>query len=53
MFFSFIQWYETACRRAVIDMHIPDWDDKFLSEFNADAHLLGQLRDEIGKLAAK
>ncbi|HEX3728130.1 MAG TPA: beta-galactosidase trimerization domain-containing protein [Pirellulales bacterium] len=28
-------WYETAYRRAVIDMHIPDWDEKFLSEFDA------------------
>ena len=24
------RWYETAYRRAVIDMHIPDWDEKFL-----------------------
>ncbi len=28
------RWFETAYRRAVIDMHIPDWDDKFLSEFD-------------------
>jgi hypothetical protein len=28
-------WYETAYRRAVIDMHIPDWDERFLSEFDA------------------
>ena len=27
-------WYKNAYRRAVIDMHIPDWDPKFLSEFN-------------------
>lgn len=25
-------WYRTAHRRAVIDMHIPDWDERFLSE---------------------
>src|SRR5918993_699270 len=29
------RWYETARRRAVIDMHIPDWDEKFLSQFDA------------------
>jgi hypothetical protein len=28
------RWYEHAYRRAVIDMHIPDWDPKFLSEFD-------------------
>ncbi len=27
-------WYEQAYRRSVVDMHIPDWDDKFLSEFD-------------------
>ncbi|MBM3999279.1 MAG: hypothetical protein FJ297_07030 [Planctomycetes bacterium] len=27
-------WFEKAYRRAVIDMHIPDWDDKFLSQFD-------------------
>jgi hypothetical protein len=33
------RWYETAYRRAVIDMHIPDWDERFLSEFNADTYV--------------
>jgi hypothetical protein len=32
-------WYRTAYRRAVIDMHIPDWDPKFLSEFDPDAYV--------------
>jgi hypothetical protein len=32
-------WFEYAWRRAVIDMHIPDWDPKFLSEFNADRYV--------------
>ncbi len=27
-------WYESAYRRAVIDMHIPDWDPAFLSQFD-------------------
>jgi hypothetical protein len=29
-------WYTHAYRRAVIDMHIPDWDDKFLSEIDVN-----------------
>jgi hypothetical protein len=32
-------WYANAYRRAVIDMHIPDWDDKFLSEFDPDQYV--------------
>jgi hypothetical protein len=32
-------WFESAWRRAVIDMHIPDWDPTFLSEFNADRYV--------------
>ncbi|GIV20796.1 MAG: hypothetical protein KatS3mg023_2547 [Armatimonadota bacterium] len=30
------RWYEKAWRRAVIDMHIPDWDPRFLSQFSPD-----------------
>jgi hypothetical protein len=32
-------WYTTAYRRAVIDMHIPDWDDAFLAQFDADRYV--------------
>jgi hypothetical protein len=32
-------WYTTAYRRAVIDMHIPDWDDAFLSRFDAENYV--------------
>ena len=32
------KWYESAYRRAVIDMHIPDWDPMFLSEFDPEAY---------------
>jgi hypothetical protein len=32
-------WYAGAWRRAVIDMHIPDWDEAFLSEFDADSYV--------------
>ncbi len=30
-------WFENTWRRAVIDMHIPDWDGAFLSRFDPDA----------------
>lgn len=33
------RWFENAWRRAVIDMHIPDWDPKFLSEFDPDSYV--------------
>ncbi len=33
------RWFETAWRRAVIDMHIPDWDPAFLSAFNPDQYV--------------
>ncbi len=29
------KWYEKAYRRNVIDMHITDWDERFLSQFDA------------------
>ncbi len=32
-------WYATAYRRAVIDMHIPDWDDAFLARFETDRYV--------------
>jgi len=32
-------WYKTAWRRAVIDMHIPDWDPQFLSKFDPDEYV--------------
>jgi hypothetical protein len=33
------RWFERAYRRAVIDMHIPDWDEQFLSEFDAGQYV--------------
>ncbi|MBI4602759.1 MAG: beta-galactosidase [Planctomycetes bacterium] len=33
------KWYALAYRRAVIDMHIPDWDEKFLSEVDPDQYV--------------
>ena len=32
-------WYATAYRRAVIDMHIPDWDVRFLSRVDVDQYV--------------
>ncbi len=31
-------WYEGKYRRHLCDMHIDDWDDNFLSEFNPDEY---------------
>lgn len=33
------RWFEKAYRRAVIDMHIPDWDEAFLSQFDAQTYV--------------
>jgi hypothetical protein len=38
------RWFKTAWRRAVIDMHIPDWDPKFLSEFDVDRYVEALVR---------
>jgi hypothetical protein len=27
-------WYQNSFRRMLVDMHIPDWDEKFLSEYD-------------------
>ena len=28
------QWYQKRYRRMLLDMHIPDWDEAFLSEYD-------------------
>ena len=33
------RWFEGAWRRGAIDMHIPDWDPKFLSAFDAEQYV--------------
>jgi hypothetical protein len=38
------RWFENAWRRAVIDLHIPDWDPQFLSEFDADRYVEALVR---------
>ena len=32
-------WYQHCYRRILVDMHIPDWDKRFLSELNATAYV--------------
>ncbi len=32
-------WYQNAFRRMVVDMHIPDWDERFLSEFDPQTYV--------------
>lgn len=33
------RWYKSRYRRNLVDMHINDWNEKFLSEFDPDAYL--------------
>jgi hypothetical protein len=33
------QWFETSYRRNLIDMHIPDWDEAFLSRFDPQRYV--------------
>ena len=32
-------WFKTSYRRNLVDMHIPDWDKKFLSEFDTKKYV--------------
>lgn len=32
-------WYKKCYRRNLVDMHIDDWNDEFLSEFSAESYL--------------
>ena len=33
------KWFETSYRRNLIDMHIPDWDQRFMSEFDPENYV--------------
>lgn len=33
------QWYENKYRRHLLDMHIDDWDERFLSEFSPETYV--------------
>lgn len=32
-------WFKQSYRRNLVDMHIPDWDEQFLSEFNPERYV--------------
>ncbi|MBP1994576.1 alpha-amylase family protein [Paenibacillus eucommiae] len=33
------QWFEKSYRRSLVDMHIPDWDERFLSQFDSQEYI--------------
>ena len=34
-----MSWYTKSFRRHLLDMHIADWDDRFLSEFDPETYV--------------
>lgn len=42
-----MKWYNNNYRRHLLDMHIEDWDDKFLSEFDPDKYFENLKRARI------
>lgn len=32
-------WFKKSHRRCLVDMHIPDWDERFLSEFDSERYV--------------
>lgn len=41
-------WYENCFRRNLVDMHIEDWDERFLSEFDPEDYVANLKRAHIG-----
>ena len=41
------KWYKGVYRRNLVDMHIADWDDEFLSQFNADDYYANLVKAKI------
>ena len=41
------KWYKHSLRRNLIDMHIEDWNDEFLSKFDADDYFDNLVKAEI------
>ncbi len=41
------EWYKKAYRRHLLDMHIEDWDDRFLSEFDPEDYVDNLKRAKI------
>ena len=46
------RWYEKTWRRSTIDMHIPDWDPKFLSEFDVEKYVDAFVRSRAQSVLA-
>jgi len=42
-----MKWYENSYRRSLVDMHIDDWDEKFLSQFNSKEYVEMQALAEV------
>ena len=40
-------WYKNCYRRNLVDMHIEDWDDTFLSQFNPEEYVENLKRGKI------
>lgn len=40
-------WYEKSYRRHLVDMHVEDWSEEFLSEFSADEYLKNLLTAKV------
>lgn len=41
------KWYKNAYRRHLLDMHIEDWDDEFLSKFDPEDYVDNLKRAKI------
>jgi hypothetical protein len=46
------RWYSSAYRRAVIDMHIPDWDPVFLTRVDVDQYIALLVRARAQSIVA-
>lgn len=42
-----MKWYENSYRRSLVDMHIDDWDEKFLSQFDPEEYVELQALAEV------
>ena len=42
-----MKWYKNLYRRHLLDMHIEDWDERFLSEFSPEEYAENLKRAKI------
>ena len=42
-----MQWYQTKFRRNLVDMHIEDWNEEFLSQFDPETYVENLKRGHI------